>query len=85
MSRQQNICYWDPQHLSKLALRRPRLFQKFVASEEMGATGLGMYISKRIVEAHGGMIWAANNTDSPGATITFTLPLRAKTYATMAS
>jgi signal transduction histidine kinase len=55
----------------------PRLFQKFAASDTLGATGLGLYISKCIVEAHGGRIWAQNNTDSSGATITFTLPLKA--------
>jgi signal transduction histidine kinase len=36
---------------------------------------LGLYISKSIVEAHGGKIWAENNTDGRGATFTFTLPL----------
>lgn len=53
----------------------PRLFQKFTSSFEMGGTGLGLYISKAVVEAHGGTIWAENNRDGRGATFTFTLPL----------
>lgn len=53
----------------------PRLFQKFTSSFEMGGTGLGLYISKAVVEAHGGTIWAENNSDGKGATFTFTLPL----------
>lgn len=54
----------------------PRLFQKFAASQDLGATGLGLYISKSIVEAHGGKIWAENNNDGKGATFSFTLPLK---------
>jgi signal transduction histidine kinase len=38
-------------------------------------TGLGLYISKSIVEAHGGKIWAENNTDGKGASFSFSLPL----------
>jgi signal transduction histidine kinase len=38
-------------------------------------TGLGLFISKSIVEAHGGKIWGENNKDGNGATFTFTLPL----------
>jgi len=52
-----------------------RLFTKFVAKSEHG-TGLGLYISKSIVEAHGGKIWADNNSDGRGATFTFTLPIQ---------
>jgi signal transduction histidine kinase len=37
--------------------------------------GLGLYISKNIVEAHGGMIWAGNNSNEKGATFYFSLPL----------
>jgi signal transduction histidine kinase len=51
----------------------PRLFTKFGTRSETG-TGLGLYISKSIVEAHGGKIWAENNPDGKGATFTFTLP-----------
>ena len=53
----------------------PRLFQKFTSSFEMGGTGLGLYISKAVVDAHGGTIWAENNRGGKGATFTFTLPL----------
>jgi signal transduction histidine kinase len=53
----------------------PRLFQKFASSPDMGGTGLGLFISKSIIEAHGGRIWAENNSDGKGATFTFTLPL----------
>ena len=52
----------------------PRLFTKFTKKSDKG-TGLGLYISKSIVEAHGGKIWAENNTASKGATFTFSLPL----------
>jgi signal transduction histidine kinase len=52
----------------------PRLFTKF-ATRSFSGTGLGLYISKNIVEAHGGKMWAENNPDGKGATFTFTLPL----------
>jgi signal transduction histidine kinase len=52
----------------------PRLFTKFATKSDTG-TGLGLYISKVIVEAHDGRIWAENNSDGKGATFTFTLPL----------
>jgi two-component system sensor histidine kinase VicK len=52
----------------------PRLFTKFATRSSSG-TGLGLYISKSIVEAHGGRIWADNNTDGKGATFSFTLPI----------
>jgi signal transduction histidine kinase len=52
----------------------PRLFSKFVTASEKG-TGLGLYISKKIIEAHGGKIWAESNKDGEGATFAFTLPL----------
>ncbi|MDP9287110.1 MAG: HAMP domain-containing histidine kinase [Thermoproteota archaeon] len=51
-----------------------RLFTKFTKKSDKG-TGLGLYISKGIVEAHGGRIWAENNTAGKGATFTFSLPL----------
>jgi signal transduction histidine kinase len=52
----------------------PRLFEKFATKSEKG-TGLGLYISNNIVQAHGGKMWAENNADGKGATFAFTLPL----------
>jgi signal transduction histidine kinase len=52
----------------------PRLFTKFTTRSDRG-TGLGLFICKGIVEAHGGIIWAENNSDGKGATFSFTLPL----------
>ena len=51
----------------------PKLFEKFVTKSDKG-TGLGLFISKNIIEAHGGGIWAENNSDGPGATFVFSLP-----------
>jgi two-component system, OmpR family, sensor histidine kinase VicK len=53
----------------------PRLFTKFATKSSKG-TGLGLYICKNIIEAHGGKIWAENNhEDGKGATFSFSLPL----------
>jgi two-component system sensor histidine kinase VicK len=66
----------------------PKLFTKFVTRSERG-TGLGLYISKGIIEAHNGRIWAVNNSEGNlsrevdrvdneignGATFSFSLPL----------
>jgi signal transduction histidine kinase len=51
-----------------------KLFSKFVTKTDTGS-GLGLYISKGIVEAHGGRIWAENNSDGNGATFSFSLPI----------
>jgi two-component system, OmpR family, sensor histidine kinase VicK len=55
----------------------PRLFTKF-ATRSFSGTGLGLYISKSIVEAHEGKMWTENNPDVKGATFTFTLPLSSR-------
>jgi two-component system sensor histidine kinase VicK len=52
----------------------PRLFTKF-ATKSVTGTGLGLYISKNFIEAHGGKIWAKNNSNGNGATFAFSLPL----------
>lgn len=51
----------------------PRLFSKF-ATRSFYGTGLGLYICRSIINLHGGKIWAENNKDGIGATISFTLP-----------
>jgi two-component system, OmpR family, sensor histidine kinase VicK len=57
----------------------PKLFSKFTSKSYQG-TGLGLFISKSIVEAHGGKIWAINNIHDKGATFTFTLPISRRYY-----
>ncbi|MGB8937440.1 MAG: ATP-binding protein [Candidatus Nitrosopolaris sp.] len=53
-----------------------RLFSKFATKSDIGGTGLGLFICKSIIEAHGGTISAGNNEDGKrGATFTFTLPI----------
>lgn len=52
----------------------PRLFSKFVTKSFQG-TGLGLFICKGIIEAHGGQIWAKNNSDGLGAIFSFDLPI----------
>ena len=54
-----------------------RLFTKFATKSDKG-TGLGLFLSKSIVEAHGGKIWAENNADGKGATFSFSLPIANK-------
>ena len=53
---------------------KERLFQKFASKSEKG-TGLGLYLSRKIIEAHGGAIWAENNNDGIGSTFGFSLPV----------
>ncbi len=52
----------------------PKLFTKFTTRDSTTGTGLGLYICKNIVEAHGGRIWAENNSNENGAIFTLTLP-----------
>ena len=59
----------------------PRLFTKFTTKSDKG-TGLGLFISKSIVEAHGGKIWAINNMESNGALFAFSLPIAKQEYNT---
>jgi hypothetical protein len=54
----------------------PRIFTKFVTNSQDGI-GLGLYVSKNIIEAHGGRIWAENNKGCNGATFSFALPVAA--------
>ena len=52
----------------------PKLFSKFATKSDKG-TGLGLFISKSIIQSHGGKIWAENNPDGKGAMFAFSLPL----------
>ena len=53
---------------------RSRLYEKF-ATGSQGGTGLGLFISKNIIEAHGGNLWFEDNKDGKGVTFYFTLPI----------
>jgi signal transduction histidine kinase len=50
-----------------------KLFLKFISTASSG-TGLGLFVSRNIVRAHGGEIWAENNPDGEGATFSFKIP-----------
>ena len=60
----------------------PKLFTKFATKSSIaGGTGLGLFISKSIIEMHGGKIWAINNNEDGreegvGSTFTFSLPVK---------
>ena len=53
----------------------PKLFSKFVSTDS-GGTGLGLFVSKNIIESHGGRMEAQNNPNGKGATFTFIIPDR---------
>jgi signal transduction histidine kinase len=52
----------------------PHLFERFATDSESG-TGLGLYITKKLVEAHEDSIWGYNNNNGKGTTFEFTLPI----------
>ena len=59
----------------------PKLFSKFATSPTTSGTGLGLFISRKIIDEHGGNIYGTNNNPADsdrkgGATFTFTLPLK---------
>ena len=58
----------------------PKLFTRFATKSPIVGTGLGLFISKNIIEMHGGKIWATNNDeknkDDRGSTFTFSLPVK---------
>jgi signal transduction histidine kinase len=53
----------------------PNLFSIFATKSDTG-TGLGLFISKNIIEAHGGRIWGENNVNEKGATFSFILTIK---------
>jgi two-component system, OmpR family, sensor histidine kinase VicK len=57
----------------------PKLFTKFTTKSSKG-TGLGLYICKNIIKAHGGQIWAENNVNENGASFVFIIPLSPKCH-----
>jgi signal transduction histidine kinase len=58
--------------------KEDRIFEPFFTTKEKHGTGLGLPISKDMIERHGGTLEIANNTDGPGATVTIRLPVKAK-------
>ncbi|MBI3341683.1 GAF domain-containing sensor histidine kinase [Candidatus Curtissbacteria bacterium] len=64
-----------PEDMNKLFTKFGRLDNSYVAVAESGGTGLGLYISKSLVEIHKGKIWAESDGLDHGATFTFTLPI----------
>ncbi len=72
------------------AERLPHLFRSFARSEgenrgrNVAASGLGLAISRGIVEAHGGRIWAESEGQGLGARFTFTIPIAEESAAEIA-
>jgi histidine kinase len=63
----------DPEHL-------PHIFERFYRVDKSrsragGGSGIGLTISRHLVEAHGGRFWAASLGAGQGSTFTFSLPL----------
>jgi signal transduction histidine kinase len=56
----------------------PKLFTKFATKSQTSGTGLGLFISKSIIEAHGGKIWGENyiHDTKKGSIFSFSLPLK---------
>ncbi len=65
----------SPDDLSRLFKKFERLDNSYIAAATSGGTGLGLYISKSLVELMGGKIWARSEGVSKGATFTFSLPV----------
>jgi len=60
-----------------------RIFEAFFTTKPRG-TGMGLSISRRIIESHGGRLWASANTGR-GATFQFTLPVEATASSPVAA
>jgi signal transduction histidine kinase len=50
-------------------------FERSVSAREVSGLGLGLFISRQIVEAHGGKIWVASEGEGKGSTFYVELPL----------
>ena len=61
--------------LGRLFKRFSRLDNSYTAMSTSGGTGLGLYISKKLIEKMDGRIWATSEGEGKGATFTFTLPV----------
>ncbi|HEX5519099.1 MAG TPA: ATP-binding protein [Candidatus Nitrosocosmicus sp.] len=69
------LCHLDKDNGKRMDSKFSQDYNK-LASNSFQGTGLGLFISKNIVEAHGEKIWASNNKDGQrGATFSFSIPL----------